>query len=395
MLRNYTILLSLVCYSSIIVSQKEKSVMLVIGTRPECIKMAPLYHELKKAGTKTILCSTDQHTSLLEPFFSLFAMEPDIHLHVMRTQQTLTHVTTEVLMQLEQIFFDRKPSLVIVQGDTTSAMAAALAAFYMKIPVGHVEAGLRTYNNYAPFPEEMNRRMISLIASYHFAPTSLAAEHLYAEGIAEDTIFITGNTVVDALQMIQTKIAEGEIVPSPFLIDAIARAQHEQKHIVTFTAHRRESFEYGLETILHTLKEAVALFPALHIIFPVHPNPYVRALVQQAHLDTEPAITLIDPLSYSDMVYLLSQSDLIITDSGGLQEEAVSLRKPVIVLRETSERMEGIAAGLARLVGFERDALLESIEYYLDPDHYVPSRYALYGDGTAGSSIAAIINSVL
>ena len=329
-------------------------VLIIIGTRPEGIKMIPVYHALQKASIPTVICSTGQHADLLDDVFNIFQTEPTIRLNIMRPGQDLFYITTSVLTKMKEVLDSVKPSLVLVQGDTTSAMVAALAAFYLKIPVGHVEAGLRTGNMYGPFPEEINRKLISSLATYHFAPTKMAQENLIQENIDKKSIFLTGNTIVDALTIIQGKIHNNTIAVSDTIKTMVSNANLQGKTIMLLTAHRRESFDGGLSNIFLAIKQALEAHPNLFlIIYPMHPNPAIKEVVEKSCLSQSSRIAITSPLSYSDLVYVLEQSNFVATDSGGIQEEATSLGKPVIVLRNETDRMEGVNEGYAYLAGTE------------------------------------------
>ncbi len=369
----------------------QQPILLIIGTRPEGIKMAPVYHACKQLQIPTLVCSTDQHTDLLVDVLKVFDITPDFNLNIMQHGQDLFHITISVLEQLKTLYATIQPSLVVVQGDTSSAAAAALAAFYLKIPVAHVEAGLRTYNINSPFPEELNRRIISLISSYHFAPTESAVAQLLQEKILPDTIYNVGNTVVDALYYVQQKITRREILPSDELKNIIARAKTNNRKIVTLTAHRRESFAHGLQSVFTAIKKSIELYPDMLVIFPMHPNPLIKGIVQKVQLDATPHLIITKPLSYIDMVYLLMNSAIVATDSGGLQEEAISLNKPVLVLRNETERYEGVNAGISQIVGFDQEQIITAIGSLLTGSRKVPQAGALYGNGDSGKQIATII----
>lgn len=378
-----------ISYASITFAQNP--VLIIVGTRPEGIKMMPVYFALKQASIPTILCSTDQHTDLLEDIFTLFKVTPDIRLNIMKPGQDLFYITTAVLSKMKELLIEIDPSIVLVQGDTTSAMAAALAAFYLKIPVGHVEAGLRTGNKYGPFPEEINRRLIGSLATFHFAPTQDAVENLAQEHITTN-VFNTGNTVVDALHMIQNRIHEGCLAICPEIQELITRARADHKKIMLLTAHRRESFNGGLHHIFQAIKQALIDHPELFIIYPMHPNPCVKQAVEQTNLRQSSHIFVTHPLSYADLVYVLEQSDLVATDSGGIQEEANSLGKQVIVLRNETDRMEGVKQGCSYLAGTDEQQIQMLITLLLENCEYRATNQ-LYGDGTAAQHIASIIQN--
>lgn len=373
----------------------QQPVLLIIGTRPEGIKMAPVYHACKELNIPTLVCSTDQHTDLLADVLKNFDITPDFNLNIMKHGQDLFHITISVLEQLKTLYTTIQPSLVIVQGDTSSAYTAALAAFYLKIPVAHVEAGLRTYNMHAPFPEELNRRMITLISSYHFAPTDNAVAALLAEKISPDSIYHVGNTVVDAAYYVHEKIIQRSITPCQELQNIIVQAKKNNHKIVTLTAHRREAFAHGLESIFTAIKKSIELHPDILVIFPMHPNPIIKEIAHKVQLDTTPGIVITKPLSYKDMIYLLMNSDIIATDSGGLQEEAISLNKPVLVLRNETERYEGVAAGISQLVGCDQQQIITALESLLNGSRTIHYACNLYGNGDSGKQIAAIIKEKL
>lgn len=365
-------------------------VLLIIGTRPEAIKMIPVYKALQAENIPSLICSTGQHTDLLLDLFDIFNVHPDYSLNIMKPGQDLFHITTSVLSKMKECLLEIKPSIVLVQGDTTSAMAAALAAFYLKIPVGHIEAGLRTGNMSAPYPEEMNRRFISMIAHYHFAPTQCAQENLLNENVAPETIFCVGNTVIDALAWVNGGTRDGSIAISPLLASTIEKCKQNNKKIMILTAHRRESFECGLLHIFHAIKRSLQENPNLFVIYPMHPNPRIKHVFNQSGLDAVENIVALKPLSYPDLVYALNEADLIATDSGGIQEEGVSLGKKVLILRNETDRPEGIYAGIAELVGTDEELIHTSIQDALAQEHSYRNT-TVYGDGTACKKIAAII----
>lgn len=355
--------------------------------------MIPIYRALQEENIPTFLCSTGQHASLLTDALKVFEVTPDVDLKIMKPDQDLAYVTEIVLNKTKELFKQIDPTLVIVQGDTTSAMSAALAAFYLKIPVVHVEAGLRSGNIQAPFPEEMNRRVITLLASLHFAPTETSVKHLLAEGIKPESVFCTGNTVVDSLQIMLQKLNTGELIPSQALSAAIANHRAEGRKILLLTAHRRESFNGGLKQIFSAVKKTLADNPNLFIIYPMHPNPVIQKTLQEAELHSMPNILVTEPLPYSDLVYVLNAADGVLTDSGGIQEEAVSLNKPVLVLRNETDRPEGIQEGFAILVGTDEAKIVEGVQKMItqgsksqESPHPLP-----YGDGQAAKEIVRII----
>ena len=366
-------------------------VIIVVGTRPEGIKMIPVYFALKAAGIPTLLCSTDQHAELLkEDVFKIFDVTPDVNFAIMKPNQDLFYITTAVLEKMKEFLLEAKPSLVLVQGDTTSALAAALAAFYLKIPVGHIEAGLRTGNKYGPFPEEINRSLIDAIATYHFAPTELSAENLIKENIPQISVFRTGHTVVDALYFIRDQIMHDLIPISSEIKNIVVRCKNNDQKIMLLTAHRRESFNGGLKKIFSAIKRALEDHPELFVIYPVHPNPAIKQTLRESGLDQMPNIFITKPVEYTDLVFLLDAVDLVATDSGGIQEEAVSLGKPTLVLRNETDRPEGITAGIAQLVGTDENRIITEIGNTLISKRTFDHN-AIYGDGTASQQIVEII----
>lgn len=384
-----------------------KKILSVFGTRPEAIKMAPVIKELEKRPETfcSLVCVTAQHRQMLDQVLHLFDIRPSHDLNIMRKDQSLFDVTQGVLRELEQVLKRERPDLVLVQGDTTTTMAASLAAFYCGIPVGHVEAGLRTGNKFAPFPEEVNRRLTSVTAELHFAPTPWARDNLLREGFPSGSIFVTGNTVVDALLMVLNKIKNENLEPeiiagllshdpslSGFLDDEVMRA--DRRRIILVTGHRRESFGIGFENICRALAEIALAFPEIGIIYPVHLNPNVQEPVNRILRKGElPNVFLLEPLDYLPFVYLMKRSYLILTDSGGIQEEAPSLGKPVLVMRDTTERPEAVEAGTARLVGTEKSTILKNV-FNLVSDSAACTAMASaanpFGDGLAASRITEI-----
>jgi UDP-N-acetylglucosamine 2-epimerase (non-hydrolysing) len=357
-------------------------VLSVFGTRPEAIKMAPVVHELERHPGEIVsrVCITAQHRELLDEVLELFAIEPDYDLDVMRPGQSPTAVAAEVMRGLEPVLAGERPDWVLVQGDTTTAAMGAIAAFYAGARVAHVEAGLRSHDPREPFPEELNRRLAAVSADLHLAPTGGAAENLLAEGVDQDAIVVTGNPVIDALHaanaMPAPRLPELEAIPSG-------------KRIVVVTTHRRESFGPPLERICSAIGRLVGRFPDVQVVLPAHPNPSVRLTLEQ-HLPASPAISVIEPLGYRTMVELLHRAKLVLTDSGGLQEEAPSLGKPVLVLRDVTEREEGVTAGACRLVGTGADRIVaEASELLSSPDEYARMSAAInpYGDGRAAKRI--------
>lgn len=363
-----------------------RKVLTVLGTRPEAIKLAPVIKELEKLPEiVSRVCVTAQHQEMLDPFLNLFQINPDYDLDIMQPNQTLFDVTTKVLLGLKKVLDAERPHIILVQGDTTTAFAAALAAFYMKIKIGHVEAGLRTEDKYNPFPEEINRRLITHLADLHFAPTERAKANLLAEGVRNETIFVTGNTVVDALLMIleQTK---GQDPLRDLPIDPARK-------LILVTAHRRESFGIGLTNICQAVREIVESADDVEIVYPVHLNPNVRATVTHILSGVE-RIHLIEPLDYVSFVHLMRRAYLILTDSGGIQEEAPTLGKPVLVMRNRTERPEAIEAGTAKLVGTQKERIVrETLRLLTQPTEYARMANAKnpFGEGKAAKRIGAAL----
>lgn len=368
---------------------EDNPVLIVFGTRPEVIKLAPVIHELNRKGVPNIVCSTGQHRQMLDQMTEIFNIKVDIDLEIMAANQTLEDITAQVLTRFKDVLIEHSPSLVVVQGDTTTAFTAGLAAFYQKIPVAHVEAGLRTNNRYNPFPEEINRRLLSQISTLSFAPTELASQNLLKDGVDGDSVKVTGNTVVDALNWV---LAQSIGIQS----DELEGANLTSDAIILVTTHRRENLGDGMDSIFSALKRIATDFPEYNIIFPVHLNPLIQKHSQEA-LGGFENIRLINPLSYTDLAKVMSASKIILTDSGGIQEEAPSLGKPVLVMRETTERPEGIQAGVAELVGTDEDKIYQAASRLLtDKDAYNKMARATspYGDGKSAERIVSIIQDM-
>jgi UDP-N-acetylglucosamine 2-epimerase (non-hydrolysing) len=371
-------------------------VMLVFGTRPEAIKMAPLVKGLQACAgeIETVVCVTAQHREMLDQVLQLFEIVPQHDLNIMKPGQDLFDITGNILAGLKPVLLEEKPDLVLVHGDTTTTLAASLAAYYARVPVGHVEAGLRTGNKLAPYPEEMNRRLTGAIADLHYAPTAAAQANLLREGVPAEAIHVTGNTVIDALLAVVHKLRHDE---------AAQRALHERfsflrpgRRLILVTGHRRENFGEGFQNICKALADIAAEHPDVEILYPVHLNPNVRQPVAEIlaarRLDN---VHLIDPVDYLPFVHLMDRAFLIITDSGGVQEEAPSLGKPVLVMRDTTERPEAVDAGTVRLVGTSREAIVRETRHLLqDEAAYARMSRAHnpYGDGRA---VARIVESIL
>ena len=375
-------------------------ILCVFGTRPEAIKMAPVIKELKKHPNQfdVRICVTAQHREMLDQMLRLFKIFPDIDLNLMQPNQSLHELTSQVILKMTEVLKEEKPDWVLVQGDTTTAMATALAAFYLRIPVGHIEAGLRTLNRYSPFPEEINRRILAVLATYHFAPTKKAYERLIAEGVDPATVFLTGNTIVDALRWI-LKLPVSEETKTIFsklgLIDlANGNKKKLPFKIILVTAHRRESFGAAFESLCHGLREIAERNEDVLIIYPVHRNPNVRKPVMQI-LSGHPRIKLIEPLPYEPFIRLMEAAYLILTDSGGIQEEASVLGKPVLVLREITERIELIQAGIGKIIGTEKEKIIKETENLLKNSKVykeMAKKADLFGDGQAAKRIVEILS---
>ena len=360
-----------------------KKVMLVFGTRPEAIKMCPLVKELKKRKTlRTIVCVTGQHREMLQQVLDVFDVVPNYDLHIMKKGQTLFDVTIAILESIKKVFEKEHPDVVLVHGDTTTTFATALACFYMKIPVGHVEAGLRTYDIYSPYPEEFNRQVVSVVSQYNFAPTELSKEHLLKEGKNKNKIWVTGNTAIDALN---TTVRES------YTDDNLEWAKG--KRLITITAHRRENLGKPMEHMFRAIKRVLDEHDDVRAIYPVHMNPAVRKIAKRIFGD-DSRIRIIEPLDVLDFHNYMHHSYLILTDSGGIQEEAPSLGKPVLVMRDTTERPEGIKAGTLKLVGTSEEMIYDEFTKLLnDRNEYNRMAYASnpYGDGHSCERIADIL----
>ena len=365
-----------------------KKILLVFGTRPEAIKMAPLVKAFQKDTEhfETRVCVTAQHRQMLDQVLEVFGITPEYDLNIMAPNQDLYDITAKVLMGLREVLKDFRPDTVLVHGDTTTSMAASLAAFYMQIPVGHVEAGLRTYNMLSPWPEEMNRQVTDRICTYYFAPTEQSKKNLLQENIDEKKIFITGNTVIDALLM-----AVDIISSTPGMEEKIAKEFQEKgytvgnREYILVTGHRRENFGEGFLHICKAIKELAALHPDMDIVYPVHLNPNVQKPVYEL-LSGVDNVYLISPLDYLPFIYAMQHSTLLLTDSGGVQEEAPSLGKPVLVMRDTTERPEAVEAGTVKLVGTDAEAIVSNVTALLqDKEMYkrMSETHSPYGDGQA------------
>ncbi|MDE6343025.1 MAG: UDP-N-acetylglucosamine 2-epimerase (non-hydrolyzing) [Muribaculaceae bacterium] len=373
-----------------------KTIMLVFGTRPEAIKMAPLVKEFQKHPEefKTIVCVTGQHREMLDQVLKIFEITPDYDLNIMKQGQDLYDVTARVLTGMRDVLGEAQPDVVLVHGDTTTSTAAALAAFYQQIPVGHVEAGLRTHNIYSPWPEEMNRQITGRIAEFDFAPTPLSRENLLKENVAEEKITVTGNTVIDALYMVVDKIKNDtdldrqlndELKSAGYDVDRLK----DGKKLVLITGHRRENFGDGFINMCRAIKTLTEKYPDVDFVYPMHLNPNVRKPIHEVfgeNLSGLGNMFFIEPLSYLPFVYLMEKSSIVLTDSGGIQEEAPGLGKPVLVMRDTTERPEALSAGTVKLVGTDYDKIVREVSLLIeDKDHYEKMSKAVnpYGDGLA------------
>ena len=369
-----------------------KKVMLVFGTRPEAIKMAPLVKEFQSSPYfETIVCVTAQHREMLDQVLDLFEIKPDYDLNIMKPGQDLYEVTSNILLGLKPVFAEAKPDIVLVHGDTATTLATSLAAYYQKIAVGHVEAGLRTNNVYSPWPEEGNRQVTSRLATYHFAPTDESRANLLSENVDLDNVIITGNTVIDALLRVVSKIESDKDLENRLKETILEKGYqvNNSKKMVLVTGHRRENFGQGFLNICEGLKELALLYPDIDIVYPVHLNPNVQKPVKELLSDVD-NIFLIDPLDYEPFVYLMNASYFILTDSGGIQEEAPSLGKPVLVMRDTTERPEALSAGTVKLVGTDREKIVtECKKLFDDKEIYQAMSMAHnpYGNGNACKKI--------
>lgn len=374
--------------------------MIVFGTRPEAIKMAPLCLAFKKCSDlETIVCVTAQHREMLDQVMNVFDLTPDIDLDIMKKNQDLSDITSRILLNMREIFRLHKPDLLVVHGDTTTTMASAMAAFYAGIPIAHIEAGLRTHNIIAPFPEEFNRRLTSITSHFHFAPTALSKANLIAENILSEHVWLTGNTVIDALYWVMAKIKNSSSLEDSLsaFISSNLKFNWREKRYVLITGHRRENFGQGFLNICKAIKNLACQHPTVHFVYPVHLNPNVQNPVNNLLGNLE-NVHLIQPLGYESFVYLLSKCYLVLTDSGGIQEEAPSLGKPVLVMRDVSERPEAIAAGTVKLVGTNVESIIEHITTLIEqPDIYetMSKSHNPYGDGNACSKIVEIIKDKL
>lgn len=380
-----------------------KKIMLVFGTRPEAIKMVPLVKEFQKSPKefKAIVCVTGQHREMLDQVLHLFEITPDYDLNIMKQGQDLYDVTARVLVGMRDVLKECTPDIVLVHGDTTTSTAAALAAYYQQIPVGHVEAGLRTHNVYSPWPEEMNRQITGRIATYHFSPTLLSKQNLLNEGVKDSTITVTGNTVIDALYMVVDKIRNNKELENE-LDNTLKGSGYDMKRLrdgrkmILITGHRRENFGDGFISMCRAIKDLTEKYPEVDFIYPMHLNPNVRKPIHEIfgeELSNLGNMFFIEALEYLSFVYLMEKSTIILTDSGGVQEEAPGLGKPVLVMRDTTERPEALEAGTVKLVGTDYDKIVNRVSELLDNNElYETMSKAVnpYGDGLASGRIVAV-----
>lgn len=382
-----------------------KTILLVFGTRPEAIKMAPLVHELKKHADRllTKVCVTGQHREMLDQVLNLFEIVPDYDLNIMKPNQDLYDVTSRILLGMREVLANSKPDMVLVHGDTTTSMAAALAAFYQQIPVGHVEAGLRTGNIYSPWPEEMNRLLTGRIATCHFSPTPLSKQNLMKENVAEEKIVVTGNTVIDALHWVTKKMASSESLRLNLQAELkgmgydVTRLDAGRR-MVLITGHRRENFGEGFLNICHAIKNLAEKNPDVDFVYPMHLNPNVRKPVLDILGQKQENVFLIEPLQYLPFVYMMEKSYLILTDSGGVQEEAPGLGKPVLVMRDTTERPEAVEAGTVILVGTDQKKIEDGVASFLENEVLYSTMSQAqnpYGDGHACERIEEFLKTNL
>ena len=377
-----------------------KTVMLIFGTRPEAIKMCPLVKEFQKypESFKTVVCVTGQHREMLDQVLKIFVVRPDYDLNIMKQGQDLYDVTSRVLVGMRDVLKEAKPDVVFVHGDTTTSTAAALAAFYQQIPVAHIEAGLRTNNIYSPWPEEINRQITSRIATYNFAPTELSRQNLLKENVAPDSITVTGNTVIDALHQVVERVHSdieltGALKEKLFASGYDCTRLKSGKKLVLITGHRRENFGEGFISMCTAIKDLATRYPAVDFVYPMHLNPNVRKPIHEVFgesLDSLGNMFFIEPLEYLEFVFLMEKSYLVLTDSGGIQEEAPGLGKPVLVMRDTTERPEALEAGTVKLVGTDYVKITTEVSRLLDDDVYYESMSKAvnpYGDGIACTRI--------
>jgi len=379
-----------------------KKILTVFGTRPEAIKMAPLVKELEKEKAfESRVCVTAQHREMLDQVLEIFDIKPDYDLNIMKPNQDLYDITSNILLGIKEVLDDFKPDLVLVHGDTTTTFATTLASFYKKISIGHVEAGLRTGNIYSPWPEEANRKLTGILAKYHFAPTNTAKKNLLKEGIKEENIIVTGNTVIDALFLVLEKIKQDKNLEQEIINKINSKISTHYSllntNYILITGHRRENFGEGFINICEAIKELAIKYPDFNFVYPVHLNPNVRKPVNEI-LSNSDNVFLIEPLDYLPFVYLMSKSYLILTDSGGIQEEAPSLGKPVLVMRDTTERPEALEARTVKLVGTDKKKIIKEVSKLIEnKDEYDKMSTSInpYGDGMASKRIVEFLKEKL
>lgn len=379
-----------------------KKILFAFGTRPEAIKLSPVikYLERLPQEIEIKICITSQHKQLLRQVIDFFEIKEDVDLDIMTENQSLEYVTASVVTKMRDVLLDVQPDVLLVQGDTTTVFAAALAAYYQKIKVGHVEAGLRSFNKYSPFPEEMNRKLAGVLTDYHFAPTARAKENLLREGFSGSSVYVTGNTVIDALNLCLIKLNSFTLTQRKNILletgldeSTCERLMNNGFRLILVTAHRRESFGKSFEEMCGAMDEIVTKNKNVEIIYPVHPNPNVQAVVHRI-LKNNPKVHLIEPVRYEQLVDLMHRSYLLLTDSGGIQEEGPSLSKPVLVMREVTERPEGIESGVSKLVGTKREKIVSEVQRLLDDKNEyqnMTDKKNPYGDGLASHRIADIL----
>jgi len=372
-----------------------RPIIVVVGTRAEAIKLIPLYLALKNSGINVLLCATFQHFDLLDQVFKIFNVTPDFNLNVMQQDQDLFYLTSVILEKTKEVYLKTKPCLVLIHGDTTTTMASAMAAFYLHIPAGHVEAGLRTGNIRSPFPEEMNRKIVGQIAAYNFAPTAFSVANLLSEGVSRENVFCTGNTIVDALYWIKNKILTGQVKIDENLVALVDKCHQNKQKIVLLTAHRRESFNGGLSRIFKAIKNFAQNYSDVFVFYPVHPNPNIIRAVEQSGIKDIKNIYISSSLSYKNLIYLLMNCNWVATDSGGIQEEAVTLGKSVLVLRDITERWEGVWDGAEKLVGTNEELVFKGMREFYEGKNDLVTASTVYGDGNACKRIVSILKSRL
>jgi UDP-N-acetylglucosamine 2-epimerase (non-hydrolysing) len=372
----------------------KKPIVIVIGTRPDAIKSVPVYLELKNVGFRVILVATFQQRELLQQVLDLFQVVPDVSLGIMKKEQSLFYLTRSISRRMERVLQKLDPKLVLVHGDTTTAFTTALSAFYLKIPIGHMEAGLRTGNPFSPFPEEINRKFISSVATYHFAPTSLNVANLLSERIERNKIYCTGNVVIDALRWILQKIQSKEILIDEKITATVSSCKKKRMKLVLLTAHRRESFDGGLERIFVAIKKFLSLHDDVFIFYPYHPNPSVLYAIEKSEFKNTKNILLMPPLLYKNLIYIMSHVCWVMTDSGGIHEEATSMGKKVLILRDVTERIESIWEKNGKLVGTNPAHILQGmLEYHSYENIGKAFSEITYGDGNAAKRIVSILKT--